>query len=141
MPTTDVLRDLLAKDATPDAHWETFVQESQENLQHNRPALLVAARVLRFLRERALTKAWLAERMEVSPQHVGKILKGRSNMTLETIAKLEEATGLALIEVPSASSQQARIRAATTFSGTLNGAAEYLESARVNPADPVLSVG
>jgi transcriptional regulator with XRE-family HTH domain len=37
----------------------------------------------------------------VSPQYVSKILKGSENMTLETIAKLEDALGVNLIFTPS----------------------------------------
>ena len=37
--------------------------------------------------------------MKVSPQYVGKLLKGKDNLTLETIAKMEKALGCTLVRV------------------------------------------
>jgi transcriptional regulator with XRE-family HTH domain len=48
-----------------------------------------------------MTQKKLAEMLGVSPQYVSKILKGSENMTLETIAKLEDALGVNLIFTPS----------------------------------------
>jgi len=39
--------------------------------------------------------------MGVTPQYINKIVKGKENLTLETIAKIEKALGITLIEVPS----------------------------------------
>ncbi len=41
--------------------------------------------------EQSVTQAVLAERMGCTQQYVSNLLKGSSNMTLETIAKLESA--------------------------------------------------
>ena len=41
--------------------------------------------------EQSVTQIMLAERMGCSQQYVSNLLKGSSNMTLETIAKLESA--------------------------------------------------
>ena len=38
-------------------------------------------------------------RMDVSPQYVSKIVKGKENLSLETIWKIEEALGITLISV------------------------------------------
>jgi transcriptional regulator with XRE-family HTH domain len=64
-----------------------------------------------YLRENNYSKAWLAEQMGVSPQYVGKMLKGGSNVTLATIEKLETATGLVLLAVPEARSVRYRAAA------------------------------
>jgi plasmid maintenance system antidote protein VapI len=42
----------------------------------------------------------LAEAMDVSPQQVSKIVKGKQNLKLETISKLEAALGIKLFEIP-----------------------------------------
>ena len=42
----------------------------------------------------------LAEQLNVSPQHVSKMLKGQDNLTLETIAKLSLALDVELISFP-----------------------------------------
>jgi transcriptional regulator with XRE-family HTH domain len=39
----------------------------------------------------------LAERMNCAQQYVSKILRGRENMSLDTLSKLEDALGINLI--------------------------------------------
>ena len=41
----------------------------------------------------------LAELLGVSAQQVSKILKGKENLTLDTISKLEKVLGISIIEV------------------------------------------
>lgn len=41
----------------------------------------------------------MAERVGVSPQYMGRVLKGKENFSLDTIAKLEDKTGLMLISI------------------------------------------
>ena len=45
----------------------------------------------------SVTQMELARRMGCSQQYVSNLLKGSSNMTLETIARLENALGIDLI--------------------------------------------
>ena len=47
-----------------------------------------------------MTQKKLAEIVGVSPQYINKVVKGRENLTLETIVKMEKALGIALIEIP-----------------------------------------
>ena len=44
-----------------------------------------------------LTQKALAERMNCTQQYVSKILKGKENMSLDTLSKLEDALGIHLI--------------------------------------------
>ena len=48
--------------------------------------------------EQSVTQAVLASRMGCTQQYVSNLLKGSSNMTLETIARLENALGIDLIK-------------------------------------------
>lgn len=41
--------------------------------------------------EQSVTQAMLAKRMGCTQQYVSNLLKGSSNMTLETIARIEDA--------------------------------------------------
>lgn len=45
-----------------------------------------------------LSQKQLAERMDVSPQQISKIVKGQENLTLETISNLEIALGIQIID-------------------------------------------
>src|SRR5699024_1204222 len=60
----------------------------------------VAIKVLRTLDEKGMQQKELAEAMDVSPQQVSKIVKGKQNLTLQTITKLEQVLGISLFEVP-----------------------------------------
>lgn len=59
----------------------------------------IAITVLDELRKTGMTKQELAEKMEVKPQFVSRIVKGSVNLTLETIAKLEVALNLKILKV------------------------------------------
>lgn len=60
----------------------------------------IAAKVLHELRKKGMTQKELAEQINVSAQYVSKLVKGHENLSLETIAKLEEALDVTLITVP-----------------------------------------
>ncbi|PLX14061.1 MAG: hypothetical protein C0594_00540 [Marinilabiliales bacterium] len=47
-----------------------------------------------------MTQRRLAEEMGVSPQYINKVVKGKENLTLETISKIESVLGITLIEIP-----------------------------------------
>jgi len=59
----------------------------------------IAYRILNELDEQGILQKELALRMGVSPQYVSKIVKGKENLSLETIWKIEEALGITLISV------------------------------------------
>ena len=44
-----------------------------------------------------MTQKMLADRMGCSQQYISKILKGRENLSLETLAKIENALNLRLV--------------------------------------------
>ena len=48
--------------------------------------------------EHSVTQAELARRMGCTQQYVSNLLKGSSNMTLETIARLEKALDLDILK-------------------------------------------
>ncbi|RTY76046.1 XRE family transcriptional regulator [Flavobacterium sp. LS1R10] len=59
----------------------------------------VAVNVLEALKDKGWSQKDLAEKMNVSAQHVNKIVKGQENMTFETVDKLETALGIVLMEI------------------------------------------
>lgn len=65
----------------------------------------IALRILREIRAQkesnGMTQKKLAAMMGVTPQYINKVVKGKENLTLETIAKIEQVLGITLIEVPS----------------------------------------
>ena len=63
-------------------------------LQHSQK---IAVKVLLQMKQQGLTQKALAERMDCTQQYVSKILKGKENMSLDTLTKLEDALGISLI--------------------------------------------
>ena len=59
----------------------------------------IAFRILIRLKELNISQKDLAERIGVSPQQVNKWVKGKENLSLETISKLEKALDFELIQV------------------------------------------
>lgn len=52
------------------------------------------------MRELKMTQQSLAAKTGYTQQYISKILKGKENLTLETISRLEEALGISLAVVP-----------------------------------------
>lgn len=59
----------------------------------------VAINVLEAISEKGWTQKDLAEKMNVSAQQINKIVRGKQNLTFETVDKLETALGISLIEI------------------------------------------
>jgi transcriptional regulator with XRE-family HTH domain len=61
----------------------------------------IALRIIAALEQKEhMTQKALAEKLEVSPQYINKILKGQENLSLSTIAKLSEVLNIELISFP-----------------------------------------
>lgn len=58
----------------------------------------IALNILAALKEKGWSQKKLANAMEVSEQHVSKIVKGQENFTLQSIAKLEQILGVRLVQ-------------------------------------------
>ncbi len=90
--------------------WKREAIERKVNNDWTKRSFKIAVRVLREIRvqkaENGMTQKKLAEEMGVSPQYINKVLKGKENLTLETISKIETVLGITLIEVPSFETSQ-----------------------------------
>jgi ribosome-binding protein aMBF1 (putative translation factor) len=85
------------KAETSEWHNEALNRQSQDGWRQKSAA--IAIQVLRTLRSQKLSQKTLAERIEVSPQYINKIVKGAENLSLETITKLEKALGIPLMTI------------------------------------------
>ena len=77
--------------------WREEAEWRRDNWSWLRHSQRIAVKVLLQMKRLDLTQNALAERMNCSQQYVSKILKGRENMSLETLTKLENALGICLI--------------------------------------------
>lgn len=94
MNTMDFLRANEHKSA------ENFVAKAQyvkDNWIWLRYSYAIAIKVRRRMQELDMTQKQLAEALGCTQQHVSVLLNGKVNMTLETLAKLENALNFDLI--------------------------------------------
>lgn len=94
------LRDKLNKLSTPPS--SDWIEETAKQLAEQgarRHARKVALVVLEALDKEGLTQQALADRMGVSRQQVTKIVKGKENLTFETVAKLENALKIEILSI------------------------------------------
>jgi len=97
---TDI-RKKIEKIAVDDTSgWLEKARYRRANRGWLRKSQKIAIRVLSVLDEKDMQQKELAEAMEVSPQQVSKIVKGKQNLTLQTISKLEQVLGISLFELP-----------------------------------------
>ena len=58
----------------------------------------IAVAMSKRMAELGLTQRMLAEKMNCTQQYISKVLKGKMNMSLETICKIENALGIKIIK-------------------------------------------
>ena len=92
------LKEKLAKIASDQpSDWKEKTKYRRENREWLKKSSVIALRVLDALKAQKLSQKDLAERMNISPQQINKIVKGQENLTLETISNLEIALGINII--------------------------------------------
>lgn len=80
------------------SRWQEDAKFRRDNREWLKKSAAIAVKVLSALKAQGLTRKQLAERMDVSPQQVNKIVKGQENLTLETISKIETVLGINIID-------------------------------------------
>jgi ribosome-binding protein aMBF1 (putative translation factor) len=96
------LNDKLSKLATAKpSDWKAQAKYRRDNREWLRWSAAIAVKVLDALKAQGLTQKDLAERMDVSPQQISKIVGGQENLTLQTIFQLESILGIHIINVNS----------------------------------------
>ncbi len=71
--------------------WQSEATEARDNWGWMRYSMQIALKVRSKMKADGITQCILATRLGCTQQYVSLILKGKENLTLETIAKLESA--------------------------------------------------
>jgi antitoxin component HigA of HigAB toxin-antitoxin module len=96
MNTIDRLKE--HQSATP-SKWREAALERRANKEWLSYSQHIAMLMLDKMESMGMTQKSLAEIMGCSQQYVSKILKGKENLSLETLSKIESALGIAILQV------------------------------------------
>lgn len=80
------------------SRWREEAQWRRDNEYWLKYSRYITLQVLRAMDEQSVTQAELARRLGCTQQYVSNLLKGSSNMTLETIARLENVLNIDLVK-------------------------------------------
>ena len=94
MNTLDYLKANEHKSENGFASKAKFIKDNWLWLKYS---YAIAIKVRRRMKELGMTQKELARELECTQQHISVLLGGRANMTLETLAKLEQALSFDLI--------------------------------------------
>lgn len=89
---------LEAHQSPKPSRWHEEAQWRRDNEYWLKYSRYITLQVMRAMDEQSVTQVELAKRMGCTQQYVSNLLKGSSNMTLETIARLEKALNIDLIK-------------------------------------------
>lgn len=84
------------KSSTP-SKWREEAEYRVANKNWLRYSQYIAMKMLDKMEELNMTQKSLAEKMGCSQQYVSKILKGRENLSIETLCKIEDAMQITLL--------------------------------------------
>ena len=93
--TVDVLKEYSYGEP---GTWKHQAQTEMEDWNWKQYSYMIAIKARSQMARRQMTQKQLAEAMGCSQQYVSLLLRGNLNMTLETIARLEEALQFKLLD-------------------------------------------
>jgi ribosome-binding protein aMBF1 (putative translation factor) len=93
--TEQIIKSLLSE--TKDTKWREAVDYREANKGWLMKSAKIAIKINRELRNQNMSQKDLATKLGVSAQLVNKFLKGRENLSLKSISKLEAALGVELM--------------------------------------------
>ena len=94
MKTIDILNKYKSDTASK---WREEAEYRRRNARWLRYSAMIALQVRDRMSQIGMTQVVLAEKLGCTQQHISMLLKGKNNLTLETIAKLEEALDFDII--------------------------------------------
>ena len=86
-----VIDFLKAHESPTPSRWREEAEWRRANREWLRYSQYIAIRMLSRMDELHITQTILAEKMGCSQQYISKVLKGKENLSLETISKIESA--------------------------------------------------
>lgn len=101
----------ILKNSKKDTEWKKEAEERKSVRQESRKSGIIATQLAYYMKVNGISQTDLGNRIDVSPQQISKILKGRENLTLGTIEKIESALNIELIQTVNQESREKHIHA------------------------------
>ncbi|MCH5219705.1 MAG: helix-turn-helix transcriptional regulator [Muribaculaceae bacterium] len=76
------------------SQFEADAQWRKENENWLRWSRQLATALIGYMQDNKIKRAELAQRLDVSPQYVSRLLSGKENLSFKSIAHIEERLGL-----------------------------------------------
>ena len=93
----EVTNRLKRHQSTTPSRWREKAEWRLQNKSWLRHSQHIAMLMLDKMEELSLTQKQLAELMGCSQQYVSKVLKGQENLSIETMAKIEDSLNINII--------------------------------------------
>lgn len=94
-----IIRNLNKHKSSTPSKWNEEASKRKENRRWLSYSQEIAMFLHDKMEELELTQTALAERMNCTQQYISRILKGKENLSLETIARLEDAIGTKFVKI------------------------------------------
>ena len=94
-----IIRNLTKYKTSAPSKWKEEAKKRKENKRWLNYSQEIAMFLHEKMEELGLTQTALAERMNCTQQYISRILKGKENLSLETITRLEDALGIKLVTI------------------------------------------
>lgn len=93
----DVVEKLKEHASPTPSKWKEEAEYRLANKSWLRYSQKIALLMLDKMEQKGITQKQLAEQMSCSQQYVSKILKGKENLSLETLSKIESALSIQIL--------------------------------------------
>ena len=93
---SEIVSKLEQLQSSTPSRWREKAERRQQDKVWLRRSQGIAMRKLDKMEELHLNQTQLAERMGCSQQYVSKVLRGQENLSIETMAKIEQALSIQL---------------------------------------------
>ena len=94
----ETIKKLNEHRSTTPSKWRENAEWRMANKSWLRYSQRIAMMMLDKMEELGLTQKSLAQRMGCSQQYISRVLKGTENLSIETIAKIERALEIEILE-------------------------------------------
>ena len=94
-----IIRNLNKHKSSTPSKWKEEATKRRENRRWLKYSQEIAIFLHDKMEELGLTQTALAERMNCTQQYISRILKGKENLSLETITRLEDAIGIKFLTI------------------------------------------